>query len=333
MKPAFIVGAPRSGTSWFQQLVGAHPEIVTPPETHLMHMYLHPMLRAWQRQVGRMERAIADLDAGRSVGDRLLGLPSVLTERQFRDGVLALIDEVVDQARTSKPEADVFLEKTPSNALSIDVTEWFFTEPKYIHLIRHPRDSIASLMRLSRTSWGYWTPQSVDAATRYWSRYHHGSMRTHEFEGRSLVIRYEDLVDDAAASLESTFEFLGVQADRLLCDSIAADLTMERQRDESANSFVFAGELKRMLGERPFAEPGSHFRENGSAHALTPRDEWLIDRALGDIIRELGYAPARNARSGWLESAALEVTYRARSAARRVAGSATQRATAYSARH
>lgn len=334
MNAAFIVGAPRSGTSWFQQLVGAHPEIVTPPETHLMHMYLHPMFRAWRRQLGRMERAVADLDAGRAVGDRLLGLPSVLTEREFRDGALALIEQVVEQAGSSKPEARVFLEKTPSNALAIDVIEWFLAEPRYIHLIRHPRDSIASLMRLARTSWGYWTPQSADAATRYWARYHHGALRTHGFPGRSLTVRYEELLDDAPASLERVFEFLDVRSDRALCEGIASDLTMERQRDESATSFVFGGELKRLLGERPLAEPSSHFRGNGSSpYVLTARDEWIIDRALGGVIRELGYPPARTKRCSPVESAALEVVYRARSAARRAASAATQRANAYSARH
>ena len=29
----FIVGSPRSGTSWLQQMLGSHPEIATPTET------------------------------------------------------------------------------------------------------------------------------------------------------------------------------------------------------------------------------------------------------------------------------------------------------------
>lgn len=44
----FIVGAPRSGTTWLQLMLARHPAISTCQETHLFSSYLGPMHKAWR---------------------------------------------------------------------------------------------------------------------------------------------------------------------------------------------------------------------------------------------------------------------------------------------
>ena len=38
----FIVGPVRSGTSWLQTMLAEHPDIASPPETHVFTNYLAP---------------------------------------------------------------------------------------------------------------------------------------------------------------------------------------------------------------------------------------------------------------------------------------------------
>jgi hypothetical protein len=44
----FVVGSPRSGTTWLQLLLAQHPAVATHQETHLFHNYLGPLERAYR---------------------------------------------------------------------------------------------------------------------------------------------------------------------------------------------------------------------------------------------------------------------------------------------
>lgn len=44
----FLVGSPRSGTTWVQRLLASHPQIQTGQESHLFAAYIGPQLRAWR---------------------------------------------------------------------------------------------------------------------------------------------------------------------------------------------------------------------------------------------------------------------------------------------
>ena len=58
-----LVGAPRSGTTWLQTMLGAHPDVVTPQETDLFSRYLAPLddAGAHQSRQAFLERNRPDL--------------------------------------------------------------------------------------------------------------------------------------------------------------------------------------------------------------------------------------------------------------------------------
>src|SRR5208283_3010337 len=65
----FLVGAPRSGTTWLQLLLSRSPSVVTGPETHVFSLFLRSMVDQWNRL--------------RVTGERI-GLNQVLSEEEFR---------------------------------------------------------------------------------------------------------------------------------------------------------------------------------------------------------------------------------------------------------
>src|SRR5918911_501808 len=46
-----VVGCPRSGTTWVQRLLAAHPSVRTGQESDVFDIYVGPQLRAWRREL------------------------------------------------------------------------------------------------------------------------------------------------------------------------------------------------------------------------------------------------------------------------------------------
>ena len=47
----FVVGCPRSGTTWVQRLLATHPRIRTGQESDVFDQYIGPQLRAWEQEL------------------------------------------------------------------------------------------------------------------------------------------------------------------------------------------------------------------------------------------------------------------------------------------
>src|SRR5205085_953700 len=47
----FVVGCPRSGTTWIQRLLATHPCVRTGQESDLFDLYIGPQLRTWQHEL------------------------------------------------------------------------------------------------------------------------------------------------------------------------------------------------------------------------------------------------------------------------------------------
>ena len=95
---AFIVGSPRSGTTWLQMLLLQHPTIVSVQETHVFSEWISPLLSTTSRQ----------REAGRNVG-----LSAILDHDQMLDMARSIYGAVIDRAVAGHPDAGVFVEKTP----------------------------------------------------------------------------------------------------------------------------------------------------------------------------------------------------------------------------
>ena len=94
----FLVGAPRSGTTWLQAMLGSHPAIATGPETHFFKM-------------------MSSVESGFTHKlPRPVGLDQYLTPDEFYSMVADVFHRVISRVPPPRGPQFYFLEKTPEHA-------------------------------------------------------------------------------------------------------------------------------------------------------------------------------------------------------------------------
>jgi LPS sulfotransferase NodH len=293
--PVFVVGAPRSGTTWIQNMLGAHPSVCAPQETGLFHSYLNPWKEAWVRELEESSRP----------GARRRGLPSVLTSEQFEDLLRRTAVGVYQSALDSKPSALVLLDKEPTNTFHLDLIVDLFPEARLIHLLRDGRDVTSSLVA-AHDGWARdWAPSRVADGARAWQEHVRAARAGRDLGVPFVEVRYENLLRAPVDSLLDLFDFAGVRADRDAAQAIADEFSFERVRSNGGgrSGISWAGELSR---SGPAAEPEGFYRR-GTAGSW--QDEWStyqkaeFDRVAGELLVALGYEQSR---AWWPRSPAMK---------------------------
>ncbi len=294
----FLVGASRSGTTWLQQMLGAHPNIVTAQETDLFSGYIESMRRLWSNQTRETKEEWLKI--------RYKGLPAVLTEDEFQVVISNVISEVYGKIRDLKPLATTLLDKDPPHSLHIDVISRYLPEPRFIHIIRDGRDVVASLVAASK-GWGHlWAPRRLEEAATMWKEY---VLQARHAEGLGhpyIEVRYEDLLADGAAVLKNLFEFCLVETSSEDCSAIYQRFAFNRMRSrppQLSASIVWGGEVRRRFGTA-LEEPQGFFGKgkNGAWKEIWgPYERWCVDHVAGDLLADLGYVDAGWARTGFMQ--------------------------------
>lgn len=295
---AFVIGAPRSGTTWLQHMLGAHPAIATTQETDLFDCYLAPWYARWHIQLPPSEAAWR--------ANRFKGLPAVLDEPGLDALVRMVVDHVHDAMLALKPGATLVLEKVPGYALQAGHLSRVVPEAAFVHLVRDGRDAAVSLQRAAR-GWGqhFWPSSSIRAAAEVW-RNHVAGARALDTPGvRYREIRYEELRSARGpALLADLFDLLGLQGGLPLATEIYERFSISRARDPhtAPSSLVWGGEVRARLEGEP-VEPEGFIGEGGSGgwrDRLSIHDQVIFDRVAGRLLCELGYADP-----DWVECSAF----------------------------
>lgn len=269
----FVVGAPRSGTTWLQLLLEQHPAVVTCPETHLFDGYLAPLYDrwAWERE------------------NELSGL-SVLVEEEDLDRWARSLVRDVRRDVSEDAEGTVFVEKTPQHALHVELVARLFPSARFLHLLRDPRDVVASLLAASR-GWGSaWAPPGPAEAAQLWIRHVEGGRRL-AGEPRYREVRFGRLKRAPAEAAGEVYRWLGLEAGEALCRQAVERCRIDRVRSEP--------EAFDSLRPRVRRRADAFFRqgEEGSGRRELSRSELrVVEHVAGDLMRELGYEPAGGGR-------------------------------------
>jgi len=236
-RPVFICGHHRTGTTLMQELLDGHPELlVLPSEGTYFTSFDYvagatPSARDLERFVAEWIARFVDPNyephfrLGRSgtsnqpsvdFARRFFGWYATLL-REAPNGFAALL-ALVATFRSVSGTADaprMWVEKTPLNERNIRRLA-VFPAARFIHLVRDPHATLASLRELYRAH----TQVEFDAAEH--AREIGRSLRqahenTDNLQQRYLVVRYEDLADQTQAQMERVRALLGIGP----CDSLA----------------------------------------------------------------------------------------------------------------
>lgn len=260
----FLIGAPRSGTTWLQLMLASIPEVVSANETHLFTTYMPSLFRGWDRLRGTA---------------RDIGLHHLVTQDEYLASVRDFATQALAAIAARKPDASVILEKTPGHALVWQDIARIFPEALFLHLVRDPRAVIASLLA-AKQDWaaGDWVPTRITRACEFWSR-HVTSAAAAKTTGRYYEVRYEDLREPA--TLRGIFSFFGIDRSEEECASIISSYAIDKLRKSEA---VAPWSLAR--------EPRAFFRrgENeGWRSELSPGTCATVETSLRDLMTAYGY--------------------------------------------
>ncbi|HET8654391.1 MAG TPA: sulfotransferase [Longimicrobiaceae bacterium] len=284
----FIVGAPRSGTTWLQRLLASHPRVRTGQESNLFCGYIGRLLQRWQREIG--SEASAETATGRGG----IGLPCYFTEEQYfalvKDHLFRLLDVITEGLQAG----ELFVEKSPDHARYVPEIKRLLPRSRIIHLIRDPRDVVASLLAAS-DGWGKaWAPKTPAAAAMMWVT----SVRAACEAGRALgpdeylEIRYEQLLSDPEATLAHAARFLGLAWDPAAVAEAVEANRPSALRQGGGTPIPVRGEFGRQ-GTGTAMDPPEFVRkarQGGWREQLGLRDKLAAWRVLRKAMREVGYS-------------------------------------------
>jgi hypothetical protein len=202
MSLVFVISPPRAGSTLLQRMMGAHSEIFTHPEPHLITPIAHLGVYA------NVDKAPYDhINAAEAIKAFIRGLPR--GEQDYLDALRAYTDALYGRM-LSTSESSYFLDKTPANALVLPFLQRLYPDAKYVVLTRHPLAVFSSYANSFFD--GDWT--GAHAFNPILERYVPAMAAfLRERPVPLLHLAYEDLVMEPAAQLERIFAFLGVEND------------------------------------------------------------------------------------------------------------------------
>ena len=263
-----LIGGSRSGTTWLQSMLSAHPSVCTTTELMLFNFYTLPLIKAWDKQIQLTESS------------HPLGLPTLWTQSEFREFLREFLDRTYERVLENKPGASVLLDKHPGYSLCVEHINMLLSNAKFIHLVRDGRDVVASLLKASKGFGALWAPSEVESAASMWLGQVRGAQKARQYQDRYLEVRYEDLLADGTSVLHSVFEFI--------------DLPVSL---EDTTSIYEAHEFSKMKGNETggydFNLPKGFLRKGQIGdwrNVLNPLERYVFHAVAGDLLCELGYA-------------------------------------------
>jgi hypothetical protein len=272
----FIVGSPRSGTTWLQIMLSAHPSVCTSVELTLFNQYIASWINIWNKETDDIEQ-----------GRWHKGLPFLWSQEDFFDFLADFLEKAYKKVIVANPNATHILDKNPAYAFSMDVINNFLPHARFIHLLRDGRDVVVSMIA-ARRDLGF-GPDNAQTAASWWKRHVVEARKGKQYGDRYLEVRYEDLLTGKPDVLKAIFDFCGLPVSYGEAEAIFDAHTFEKMK---------RGRVMPVDGLNGRIEHYRKGKEGSWREELSPRQKLIVDETAGDLLLELGYANG----NWWAES-------------------------------
>lgn len=219
MKPLFILGCVRSGTTLVRDLLRRVPNTICPEETHYFR-YGEPFgSSAFSRPFLKSETLIKHREID---GVPFAEFEKMLKIAKTRGELLRL--HVAYMAQLRGLETYRWFDKTPQNVYGLPLLRAEFPDACFLHLVRNPLNVVASL-KLGKVM----KVAPIDAAINYWLEAVNIIRQMAPVLGPDLLeIKYEDFTADPITGMDKLLSFANFEAD--LGWYSAADTHVERDQ-------------------------------------------------------------------------------------------------------
>lgn len=281
----FVFGAPKSGTTWLQTALNAHPQIVCAGEGHFVDQLAVKLSRVFREYFDH--QAVVDQNVYEGRGH--------YRHSRHEDFDFLLSLTVLNAfSRLEQPPGTLFIgDKTPATVSYLRVLKRLFPEAKFLNIVRDGRDTLVSTFKhVERVVRAKAEPREVSEFLRektkmYCERWVRSLEEADAFAqqnpGALHTVRYEDLKTDFATAFSTVLGFLGAErGDGVLahCEAESSFKRLSGGREagqEDPNAFVRKG----VVGD---------WRNN-----LAPEQLEVFYEVAGDWLRRLDYAVAEPA--------------------------------------
>ena len=265
----FIVGYPRSGTTWVMWLLAQHPRVAAFQQSGFFHA-LKPIADWWETDhlFSRRQEAASD-----GAVYKMFGSTSVLDPKDFYSLCRTLAQHAFHQIATGTPGAKMVVEQTPENSEFKDLVLGIFPDAHFIHVIRDPRAAYCSI-RSANMTWNRQFPEHPYTLAKRWKEIVRSALQIKSQTERYIEVRYEDLSRDPVSELQRIHASLGLESDRAACERAVEACRIDKLRSNTKmpKGFYRKGSVDGWRGEIP------------------RRDLHILEYLLGEDMEKLGYA-------------------------------------------
>jgi hypothetical protein len=266
MRPVFIGGCDRSGTTLLGALLGTHTGCLCIPEMPFK-FGIPRALESEQGDGAKVVQKIASNWRFQIWGldlDLAEGIPQRWSAREIIEWV------VIEYGKQSgKPVPQVWVDHTPLNLRYTQMLLELFPEARIVHIVRDGRAVANSLMRVD------WGPNNVESAAHFWVESLARGFAAELMCGpeRIIRVRYEDLVWEPAATLEK------------LCTYVEINYEPGMSQGTGFRVPEYTAHQHSLVGSVPDSS-----RINSWERELTPRQVEIFESVAADLLLGLGYS-------------------------------------------
>ncbi|GAB4534277.1 MAG: hypothetical protein Tsb0014_20380 [Pleurocapsa sp.] len=216
----FLVGCPRSGTTFLQSMVATHSQIYSFPESKFFQHLINPnsrrsklLMLPTKRAKSMLFRFLNDINYHKK--EEIFKKNLIFTPQYVRCFVKILDELTLDNGN------DCWLEKTPSHIRRINCIEKFVPQAKFIHIVRDGIEVVASLYEVTNNYPEIWgRPLTIDQCLNRWLN-DVSITQHHIHKPNHLLIKYENLVADTKLELQKICKFVDISFESKMLSNFA----------------------------------------------------------------------------------------------------------------
>lgn len=215
--PIFVIGAPRSGTTFLASSIGGHPDIVSLPELHFLFQMMEEEIVLGPLKTDRKVELLNADFYFRSL--QLFDTRGQLVGCVEGKGVKSLALDIVRRfnEKNEQKEYSLWVEHSSYSHLYIHMIKQVFPNARFVHSVRDPRAVYSSTVQVP---WGY---RDVVTGANAWKKVVTDILsKERYFDVHST--KYEDLIVSPEVEMRRVSTYLDIEFDKGMLTNNGLDL-------------------------------------------------------------------------------------------------------------